>query len=164
MGAHVRDKCFENIRRFVAQRGAQFAQVVTGAFWILAKCIVDEPSGAISQSIPCAGICRDFVVNDNFLIAFQAQDGISDLAVAKARFIKETLSRHKAAQSNLRTHPSMDIIWSYGATHQQCAFRLIAKFRAICIKHNSASESLLFRDPSEQHTLAGGCKNWRCES
>src|SRR6266542_1111847 len=120
MGAHVRDKCFANIRRFV--------------------------------------------VNDSFLIAFQAQYGVSDLAVAKARFIKETMSRHKAAQSNLRAHPSMDIIWSYGATHQQCAFRLIAKFRAICIKHNSASESVLFRRIANNKTIAGECKNWRCES
>ncbi len=36
MGTHVRDERFENIRRFVEQRCAQFTQVVTGAFGIFA--------------------------------------------------------------------------------------------------------------------------------
>jgi hypothetical protein len=56
-------------------------------------------------------------VNDNLLVAFEAQKGISDLAVAEARFIQETLNRHKSAQSNFRAHPKMDVIWGRGATH-----------------------------------------------
>ncbi len=73
MGTQVRDERLENIRRFLAQRGAQFAKVVTSAFGILGKFVVDEAGGAVPQSLPGADICRDFVVNDNFVIAFQGQ-------------------------------------------------------------------------------------------
>ena len=58
----------------------------------------------------------------------------------------------------------MDVIWGHGTPHQQFAFLLITKFRAIWIKHHSASDGVLFRRIANNKTIASKCKGWRCES
>src|SRR6266516_3014495 len=80
------------------------------------------------------------------------------------RFVQERSYRHKSAQFNFGAHPKIDVIWGHGTPHQQFAFLLITKFRAIWIKHHSASDGVLFRRIANNKTIASKCKGWRCES
>src|SRR5437879_1346531 len=67
-------------------------------------------------------------MNANFLKALQAQQGFSDLGAAEVRSAKDTLYRHKSAQSNFGANTKIDIIRGRSPSHQQFAFLLVTRF------------------------------------
>ena len=102
-------------------------------------------------------------MNDNFLKALQAQQGFSDLGAAEVRSAKDTLYRHKSAQSNFGANTKIDIIRGRSPSHQQFAFLLVTRFFsvAIWIKNYSARDCVLLRCIAKDESITEKRKDRR---
>src|SRR2546421_1697272 len=105
----IRDERSKNVGWLVAQCRAQLVQIETNAFRISFVPVIDQGDGPAAQGLPCLGVCRDFLMNDNFTTALQALKSLSDLVIAEVRFPKNGLFWHKTVHQNLGANAKIDI-------------------------------------------------------
>ncbi len=117
--------------------------------------VIDQTAGTIVQRLPRLRICRDSVVNHNFLMALQAQQSLRDLPATEVRFAKNGLCWQTSAHFNLGTDTRIDIVRCCCSSRQQFTPLLMGKLFpvAIWIKNNSARDGVLLRRIAKDESI-----------
>src|SRR6266566_2960084 len=104
-------------------------------------------------------------MNDNFVVALQAQQSVRDLGATEVRFVKNSLSPRETVHLNFGVNAKIDIVRRAGPRGEQFAVRCAANFApvAVWIEDNSARDGVLFGGVAKNKSIAEKRKYRGCQ-